>query len=306
MSFHIPVLLNASVDGLQVKENGIYVDATFGGGGHSREILNRLKTGRLIAFDQDPQAGENAKAVIKEDERFLFIQHNFRFLKNFIRYHGFQNLDGLLADLGVSSHHLNDPGRGFSYRFSGALDMRMNPGIPLSASVVLNTYNEERLMGVFRDYGEIHNARRLTSIIVQRRSSKEVSEIGEFLELIKPCIPVKNANKYLSKVFQALRIEVNGEIDSLRELLLQAGEILVPGGRLVIITYHSLEDRIVKNFIRAGNFAGEVVKDIYGNFETPFRMVNRKVIVADESELESNPRARSAKLRIGERTSSKL
>ncbi|UCG28288.1 MAG: 16S rRNA (cytosine(1402)-N(4))-methyltransferase RsmH, partial [Bacteroidales bacterium] len=276
------------------------VDATFGGGGHSAEILKRLTTGRLIAFDQDEDAERN---VIK-DERFLFIRQNFRFLQNNLRYRRIQSIDGLLADLGISSHHLDVPERGFSFMHSGELDMRMNRKSSLTAREILQNYSEEELLRVFTSYGEVRNSRKLVDFILQARSVKEIREVQHFVRVIRPCIQGKQTNKYLSQVFQALRIEVNQELVCLRKLLSQCIELIRVGGRLVVITYHSLEDRLVKNFIRSGNFEGEIEKDFYGNVKAPFFQVNRKVIVPGEEEIRKNNRARSAKLRIAERTAS--
>lgn len=294
MTYHIPVLLRESVDGLEINPEGIYVDATFGGGGHSREIIQRLKTGRLIAFDQDKDAERN---VIK-DERFLFIGQNFRYLRNNLRYHGVQSIDGLLADLGVSSHHLDLPERGFSFSHVGELDMRMNQRASLTARNVVNSYSEEELQEIFSSYGEIRNSKKLAGRIVQSRKEKPIEEIGQFVELIRPCIPATHEMKYLATVFQALRIEVNRELECLKELLSQSIELVKKEGRLVVITYHSLEDRMVKNFIKTGNVEGLLKKDFYGNVEVPFLPVNKKVIVPGATEIRRNSRARSAKLRI--------
>jgi len=294
MTYHTPVLLNESVDGLEINPEGIYVDATFGGGGHSREIIQRLKTGRLIAFDQDEDAEKN---VIK-DERFLFINQNFKYLRNNLKYHGIQSIDGLLADLGVSSHHLDVPERGFSFSHRGGLDMRMNRRASLTAGEVLNSYSEEDLQAIFSSYGEIRNSKKLAHRIIQARRERTVEEVQQFVELIGPCIPAKHESKYLAKVFQALRIEVNRELDCLNELLVQCVDLIKKEGRLVMITYHSLEDRMVKNFIRSGNVDGLLDKDFYGNIEVPFAPVNKKVIVPGAHEIRRNSRARSAKLRI--------
>ncbi len=294
MTYHTPVLLNESVDGLEINPEGIYVDATFGGGGHSREIIQRLKTGRLIAFDQDEDAERN---VIK-DERFLFINQNFRYLRNNLKYHGIQSIDGLLADLGVSSHHLDVQERGFSFSHRGGLDMRMNRRASLTAGKVLNSYSEEDLQGIFSSYGEIRNSKKLAHQIIQARRERTVEEVQQFVELIGPCMPAKHESKYLAKVFQALRIEVNRELDCLNELLVQCVDLIKKEGRLVMITYHSLEDRIVKNFIRSGNADGLLDKDFYGNIKVPFAPVNKKVIVPGATEIRRNSRARSAKLRI--------
>jgi 16S rRNA (cytosine1402-N4)-methyltransferase len=294
MEYHQPVLLNESISGLDIKPDGIYVDATYGGGGHSREILNRLKKGKLIGFDQDEDAVKN----IIDDERFIFIKHNFRFLKNFLRYYNITSIDGLIADLGVSSHHFDTPQRGFSFRFNGNLDMRMNTKSDFSAQDLVNSYSLDELTHIFRDYGELDNARNVARKIVEARQVKPLVEIRELLEIISDCLPKKNENQYLAKIFQAMRIEVNKEIDYLKEMLIQTVELLKPKGRLVIISYHSLEDRIVKNFIRSGRFEGDIETDVFGNINRPLDPVNRKVIVPNENELMANSRARSAKLRI--------
>jgi len=297
MKYHTPVLLHESVEGLNIKADGIFVDATFGSGGHSREILKRIRSGRLFAFDQDPDAEGN----LIRDSRFVFIRHNFRYLDNFLRYHGVKQVDGILADLGVSSHQFDDPVRGFSYRTSSMLDMRMNTFAPKTARDVLNRYSTEELVRIFREYGEVANAARLVSEIVEYRKQREIIDTGQFIEVIRSCIPRQQENKYLSKVFQALRIEVNDEMGSLKDLLLHSVQLLKPGGRLVVITYHSLEDRMVKHLIRSGNFAGTVEKDLYGHYRVPFRQIHRKVMVPRPDEIAKNPRARSAKLRIAER-----
>jgi len=295
--YHIPVLLDESLDGLNIQGDGDYVDVTFGGGGHSREILKRLQDGRLIAFDQDEDAAANAL----DDERFIFIRHNFRYIRNFLRYKEIDQVDGILADLGVSSHDFDVAERGFSFRFSGDLDMRMNRDSSLTAADIVNTYSEERLIAIFRDYGEVENARRLVRQIVAARQQKPIRTIDQFKEAIAPCVPKKTETKYLAKVFQALRIETNGELDVLKDFLQQSVDLLKPGGRLVVITYHSLEDRLVKNFIKTGNFEGKQEKDFYGNVSSALLSVNRKVIVPTDEEIERNPRARSAKLRIAEK-----
>ncbi len=296
-AYHIPVLLNESVEGLNIRKDGDYVDVTFGGGGHSREILNRLSAGRLFAFDQDEDAAANAF----DDPRFIFIRHNFRYIRNFLRYYKVGKVDGILADLGVSSHDFDVAGRGFSFRFSGDLDMRMNRDATKTAADIINEYDEEKLTRVFREYGEVENARRLVRQIVASRQAVSIKTIDQFKEAIAPCVPKKYETKYLAKVFQALRIETNGELDVLKDFLVQSAELLKPGGRLVVITYHSLEDRLVKNFIRTGNFEGKQEKDFYGNVSSGFEAINRKVIVPGDEEIERNPRARSAKLRIAEK-----
>lgn len=295
--YHVPVLLNESVGGLEIKANGDYVDVTFGGGGHSREILSRLKTGRLFAFDQD----EDAAANIINDERFFFIRHNFKYIRNFLKYYGVEHVDGILADLGVSSHDFDVAERGFSFRFDGDLDMRMNRDTTQTAADIANSYAEDRLREIFREYGEIDNAGRLARQIVTARQTKSVRTIEEFRLAIQPCVPKMQESKYLAKVFQALRIETNREMEVLHEFLEQSIELLKPGGRLVVITYHSLEDRMVKNFIKSGDFSGKQEKDFYGNVDSPLIAINRKVIVPTDEEIERNPRARSAKLRIAEK-----
>ncbi|TDO04910.1 16S rRNA (cytosine(1402)-N(4))-methyltransferase RsmH [Sunxiuqinia elliptica] len=296
-AYHIPVLLNESIEGLNIQPDGEYVDVTFGGGGHSREILKNIETGRLFGFDQDEDAAANAF----DDSRFVFVRHNFRYIRNFLRYHEVEQVDGILADLGVSSHDFDVAERGFSFRFSGALDMRMNRDAKLTAADIVNTYDEARLIQVFREYGEVNNAYRLAKQILAARQQKPVRTIDQFKEIIAPCVPKRTETKYLAKVFQALRIETNGELDVLKDFLEQSAELLKPGGRLVVITYHSLEDRLVKNFIKAGNFEGKQEKDFYGNVSSVLQAVNRKVIVPTEEEIERNPRARSAKLRIAEK-----
>ena len=297
--YHVPVMLHESLEGLDIQPSGVYVDVTFGGGGHSREILNRLNDeGELYGFDQDADAEKNIPA----DSRFVFVRSNFRYLYNFMRYHGVAGeVDGLLADLGVSSHHFDDSERGFSFRFDGDLDMRMNKRAGLTAADIVNTYEEERLANIFYLYGELKNSRKLASVIVKARNGQAIRTIGEFLEVIKPLFGREREKKELAKVFQALRIEVNQEMEALKEMLLAATEALKPGGRLVVITYHSLEDRMVKNIMKTGNVEGKAESDFFGNLNTPFRLVNNKVIVPDEAEIERNPRSRSAKLRIAEK-----
>lgn len=298
--YHVPVLLKESVDGLNIDAEGCYVDVTFGGGGHSREVLSRLGAeGHLYSFDQDADAEKNAEGF--DTERFTFVRSNFRFLKNFLRYHGVEQIDGLLADLGVSSHHFDDCERGFSFRFEGMLDMRMNQRAGRTAADVVNTYEEKRLADVFYLYGELKQSRKLAAAIVKARQGKRVETIGDFLEIVKPFFRNEREKKELAKVFQALRIEVNHEMDALREMLNGAKELLKPGGRLVVITYHSLEDRMVKNLMKTGNVEGQEDKDFFGKVNTPFRLVNRQVIVPSDDEMVKNPRSRSAKLRIAER-----
>lgn len=297
-TYHIPVLLKPSVDGMNIHPQGIYVDMTFGGGGHSREILSRLGDGgRLLGFDQDPDAEQN----IPNDPHFTFVRSNFRYLHNFLRYHGIEQVDGILADLGVSSHHLDDRERGFSFRFEGALDMRMNKRAGITAADVINTYSEEQLANLFFLYGELKNSRKLAAVLVKARMGQPITTINGFLDIVKPLFGREREKKELAKVFQALRIEVNQEMESLKDMLLAATQALRPGGRLSVITYHSLEDRIVKNIMKTGHVEGKAEKDFYGRVLTPFRLVNNKVIVPDAEEIEINPRSRSAKLRIAEK-----
>lgn len=297
-TYHVPVLLKQSVDGMNIIPAGIYVDVTLGGAGHTREILSRLGNGgHLYGFDQDEDAERNVPA----DSRFTFVRSNFRYLQNFMRYHGVEGVDAILADLGVSSHHFDDSQRGFSFRFDGALDMRMNKRAGHTAAELVNTLAEERLADIFYLYGELKNSRRLASAIVKARAEKPIKTINDFLAVIRPLFGREREKKELAKVFQALRIEVNEEMEALREMLQAATEILKPGGRLVVITYHSLEDRMVKNIMRSGNVEGRTEQDFFGNVQAPFRLVNSKVIVPDAEELERNPRSRSAKLRIAEK-----
>jgi 16S rRNA (cytosine1402-N4)-methyltransferase len=283
---------------MNLQPNGIYVDMTFGGGGHSKEILRQGDSNiRLFSFDQDADAEKN----IVDDSRFTFVRSNFRYLYNFLRYHQVEQVDGILADLGVSSHHFDDSERGFSFRFDGNLDMRMNKRAGITAADVVNTYDEERLANIFYLYGELKNSRKLASAIAKARNEKVIKTIGDFLEIVKPMFGREREKKELAKVFQALRIEVNQEMEALKEMLYAAAEALKPGGRLVVITYHSLEDRMVKNIMKTGNIEGKAEQDFFGNVQTPFRLVNNKVIVASNEEVERNPRSRSAKLRIAEK-----
>jgi 16S rRNA (cytosine1402-N4)-methyltransferase len=297
MSYHNPVMLNESMEGLAIKENGIYVDVTFGGGGHSKEILKRLKGGKLIGFDQDADALENKI----DDERFVLVPQNFKYLKNYLKMYGVKGVDGVLADLGVSSHQFDVGERGFSIRFDGPLDMRMNRKTDLTAEKIVNDYSEEDLIRLFREYGEIKNAKKLVFEIVSARLGARIKTTMELNEVVGVCVPGKMRNKYLAQVFQALRIEVNDEMGVLKDFLMQAKEVLNPGGRLVVITYHSLEDRLVKNFLRKGSFAGELEKDFFGNPLLDFKMINKKPIVSTAEELAINNRARSAKLRVAEK-----
>lgn len=297
--YHIPVLLNETVDGLNIKPGGIYVDVTFGGGGHSREILRRLSDdAHLYSFDQDADAEQN---IPDGDKRFTFVRSNFRYLKNWMRYYDVEHVDGILADLGVSSHHFDDEERGFSFRFDAPLDMRMNERAGANAADVVNKYDEERLANVFYLYGEMKNSRRLASTIVKARSAKTICTINDLLEVVKPLMPREREKKDLARVFQALRIEVNHEMEALQEMLEAALQVLRPGGRLSVLTYHSLEDRMVKNFIRAGRIDGKVQQDFYGRRLTPWRAINNKVILPSAQEQAENPRSRSAKLRIAEK-----
>ena len=296
--YHIPVLLHESIEGMNLQPGGVYVDVTFGGGGHSKEILRQGDESiRLYSFDQDEDAEKN----IVSDQRFTFVRSNFRYLHNFLRYHKVEKVDAVLAELGVSSHHFDDSERGFSFRFEGKLDMRMNKRAGMTAADVVNNYDEERLADIFYLYGELKNSRKLASAIVKARSNKQIVTIGDFLEIVKPMFGREREKKELAKVFQALRIEVNQEMEALKEMLYAATEALKSGGRLVVITYHSLEDRMVKNIMKTGNIEGKSEQDFFGNVQTPFRLVNNKVIVASDEEVSRNPRSRSAKLRIAEK-----
>ena len=315
-TYHVPVLLKESIDGLKVNKDGVFVDVTFGGGGHSREILRQMtemsqpdscgkgkSTGHLYSFDQDLDAIANAEGF--DTEHFTFVRSNFRYLKNFLRYYGVEKVDGILADLGVSSHHFDDSERGFSFRFDGPLDMRMNQKARMTAAEVVNSYDEKQLADIFYLYGELKQSRQLAARIVKARQRKHIETIGDFLEILSRSFSDKGVEsrekKELAKVFQALRIEVNQEMEALREMLTQATEMLKEGGRLAVITYHSLEDRMVKNLIRSGNCEGHEEKDFFGRINSPLRAVNNKVIVPTAEEQEQNPRSRSAKLRIAEK-----
>ncbi len=297
MQYHNPVLLKECIDGLNINPEGIYVDVTFGGGGHSREILKHLTTGKLYAFDQDEDAVKNTI----DDERFVLIKQNFRYLKNFLKMYNALPVDGLLADLGVSSHQFDEAERGFSIRFDARLDMRMDQNASQTAAEVLNTYSEDALKHVFRLYGEVDNAGYLASIIFHNRKDKQIETVNDLKTMILKCVKKGRENQYYAQVFQALRIEVNKELDVLQDLLIQSLEVLKPGGRLVVISYHSLEDRLVKNIMRSGKFEGDIEKDFYGNPLTPFKQITRKPIVPSEKENLENSRARSAKLRIAEK-----
>lgn len=308
-TYHVPVLLKESVDGLNIQSGGVYVDVTFGGGGHSSEILSRLdEQAHLYSFDQDADAEQNvmrsevgAERRFVDDPRFTFVRSNFRYLKNWMRYYGVESIDGLLADLGVSSHHFDDESRGFSFRFDAQLDMRMNKRAGKTAADIVNDYDEEALANLFYLYGEIKQSRRLAAAIVKARSQQRIATTQNLLGILEPIFKREREKKDLAKVFQALRIEVNHEMDALKEMLKSATELLKPGGRLSVITYHSLEDRIVKNIMKTGNVEGKRIQDFYGKIETPFTLINNKVIVPSENEQQENPRSRSAKLRIAEK-----
>ena len=305
-TYHIPVLLNESIDGLNIQPGGIYVDVTMGGGGHSHEILKRLDANaHLYSFDQDADAEANLKQNhgddLLNDERFTFVRSNFRYLKNWMRYHGVEQIDGLLADLGVSSHHFDDESRGFSFRFESPLDMRMNKRSSKTAADIVNNYAEEALADIFYLYGELKNSRKIASLLVKARQEKKIETTGDFIAVVEPLFKREREKKDLAKLFQALRIEVNGEMSALKELLTSVVDILKPGGRLSVITYHSLEDRIVKNIMKAGNIEGKIEQDFFGRINTPFKLINNKVIVPTDEEQEQNPRSRSANLRIAEK-----
>ena len=316
-TYHVPVLLKESVDGLHIKPNGIYVDVTFGGGGHSREILSRLGAdGHLFSFDQDADAENNifedsgdAKDYSNEqkgkrfvdDSRFTFVRSNFRFLKNWMQYYGIEQIDGLLGDLGVSSHHFDDESRGFSFRFDAPLDMRMNKRAGKTAADIVNEYDEEQLANLFYLYGELKNSRRIASALANARRQKPIATTSDFITAVEPLFKREREKKDMAKLFQALRIEVNHEMTALKEMLMAATDVMKPGGRLSIITYHSLEDRIVKNIMKTGNIEGKVEQDFFGHIDSPYKLINNKVIVPSEEEQSQNPRSRSAKLRIAER-----
>lgn len=297
-TYHVPVLLHESVDGLDIKSDGIYVDVTFGGGGHSKEILTRLgKRGHLYSFDQDADAENN----IVDDRRFTFVRSNFRYLRNWLRYYQIEEIDGLLADLGVSSHHFDDETRGFSFRFDAPLDMRMNKRAGKTAADIINEYDEGKLADIFYLYGEMKNSRRIANAIATYRQQQRISTTGDLIAATEKLMRSEKEKKDLARLFQALRIEVNHEMDALRDMLNGASQVLKKGGRLSIITYHSLEDRIVKNTMKAGNAEGKIEQDFFGRVSSPFRLINNKVITPDEQELQNNPRSRSAKLRIAEK-----
>lgn len=300
MSYHDPVMLTECIEGLNINPEGIYVDATFGGGGHANVILKNLgKTGQLFGFDQD----QDAKANSIDSENFTFVQQNFRYLDKALRIHGVRQVDGILADLGVSSHQLNVGARGFSFRFEAALDMRMNQQGERKADDILNNYSAEELQNIFSRYGELRNSKTLAEAIVTERQIRPIKTIGDFLNILNPLVRGQR-NKYLAKVFQAIRIEVNEEMEVLEDFLTAALKVLKPGGRLVIMSYHSLEDRLVKNFFKSGNFTGEQEKDFYGNINRPFKVITRKAVFATDEEVQQNSRARSARLRIAEKTKS--
>lgn len=316
-TYHVPVLLKESVNGLHIKPNGIYVDVTFGGGGHSREILSRLGAdGHLFSFDQDADAENNifedsgdAKDCSNEqkgkrfvdDSRFTFVRSNFRFLKNWMQYYGIEQIDGLLGDLGVSSHHFDDESRGFSFRFDAPLDMRMNKRAGKTAADIVNEYDEEQLANLFYIYGELKNSRRIASALTNARRQKPIATTSDFISAVEPLFKREREKKDMAKLFQALRIEVNHEMTALKEMLMAATDVMKPGGRLSIITYHSLEDRIVKNIMKTGNIEGKIEQDFFGHIDSPYKLINNKVIVPSEEEQSQNPRSRSAKLRIAER-----
>lgn len=316
-TYHVPVLLKESVNGLHIKPNGIYVDVTFGGGGHSREILSRLGAdGHLFSFDQDADAENNifedrgdAKDCSNEqkgkrfvdDSRFTFIRSNFKFLKNWMQYYGIEQIDGLLGDLGVSSHHFDDESRGFSFRFDAPLDMRMNKRAGKTAADIVNEYDEEQLANLFYIYGELKNSRRIASTLTNARRQKPIATTSDFISAVEPLFKREREKKDMAKLFQALRIEVNHEMTALKEMLMAATDVMKPGGRLSIITYHSLEDRIVKNIMKTGNIEGKIEQDFFGHIDSPYKLINNKVIVPSEEEQSQNPRSRSAKLRIAER-----
>ena len=296
--YHIPALLHESIEGLDIKPDGTYVDVTFGGGGHSKEILSRLgENGKLFGFDQDEEAYEN----VLHDDRFVFVRSNFRYLHNFLQYYQVEKVDGILADLGVSSHHFDDEARGFSFRYDSQLDMRMNQSAKQTAADILNNYEEDDLSKLFYQYGELRLSRKIASAIVFERQKKPITTVNEFLEIMNRFTQRDKEKKILAQAFQALRIEVNQELDALSEMLQQSVELLTVGGRLSVISYHSLEDRIVKNFFRSGNIEGNIEKDFYGNPLTNLKIINRKVIIPNEEEQRLNPRSRSAKLRIAEK-----
>lgn len=297
MMFHQTVLLKESIEGLAIRPDGIYVDATFGGGGHSIEILKHLKNGKLFAFDQDQSALDNAIS----DPRIVMIKSNFRFIRNFLKFHKAVPVDGIIADLGVSSHQFDDPTRGFSTRFEGELDMRMDQSKSLSAKQIVNTYSEERLITLFKAYGELPQARKIARLLMQARQFKEINTTQELKEILQSCAEKGRENKFFAQVFQAIRIETNQEMEALKELLAHGAQLLSHGGRFVVLSYHSLEDRLVKNFFKSGNFEGDIKTDFFGNQDVPFITINRKPILASEEEIDQNSRSRSVRLRIAEK-----
>ncbi len=297
MPYHVPVLLKESIDGLHVKPHGTYVDLTFGGGGHSLEILKKLETGKLFGFDQDSDAKRN----IIDNQNFIFVNGNFKYFKNFLKYHKIEKVDGILADLGLSSHHIDEPKRGFSFRFDAKLDMRMNSEAKLTAFDVINTYQDEDLYRIFKEYGELKSVYTLVNSILSARKEREIETTFQLIEVIENSAPKHKEHRFYAQVFQAIRIEVNQEIDVLKKMLLQTKDILKPGGRLVVISYHSLEDRLVKNYMKSGNFEGKQEKDNFGNITRYFKLINKKIIIPTDEENKVNTRARSAKLRIAEK-----
>lgn len=304
-TYHVPVLLKESIDGLNIHPEGIYVDVTFGGGGHSREILSRLsEKGHLFSFDQDADAEENIKTLsdLREmPKNFTFVRSNFRYLRNWMQYYGIERIDGLLGDLGVSSHHFDDEERGFSFRFDAPLDMRMNKRAGKTAADILENYKEEELANIFYLYGELRNSRQIAAAVMENRQKNPIRTTKDFQAVVEPLFRKERGKKETAKLFQALRIEVNHEMDALREMLEAAKDLLRPGGRLSVITYHSLEDRLVKNIMKSGNIEGKKKKDFYGNVDVPFRLINNKIIAPSKEEQAINPRSRSAKLRIAEK-----
>ena len=297
MNYHNPVMLKECINGLNIKPNGVYVDATFGGGGHSKAILDNLSDGKLYSFDQDLDVNQN----LFQDKRFKFIKSNFRYIKKFLKVEGIEKIDGLLADLGVSSHQIDSPKRGFSIRFNEKLDMRMNMEIPKSAVNILNEYSKEKLSEIFRRYGEFSNSNLIADKIIEFRKSNVIVNTNDLIQSLKVLTPSSKKNKFLARVFQAIRIEVNDELSCLIDLLNSCNELLKTNARIVVISYHSLEDRIVKNFIKKGNVEGKLVKDFFGNVKRNFKQLNNKIICPKEEEISNNPRSRSAKLRIAER-----
>ncbi len=297
MEYHVPVMLQQCIEALNIKPDGFYVDATFGGGGHSCEILKHIKTGKLIAFDRDNDAIPDWA-----DERLIFVNHNYRYMSNFLNYYEIEKVDGILADLGISSHHIDVPERGFSFRFDAPMDMRMNQEQKFTAATILNEYTEEQLRAIFKQYGELKRSFAIAKTIVKARAESPVETTFQLVELLQHLTQKKAENKFFAQVFQALRIEVNGELESLKKFLLACRKHLKPGGRLVVMSYHSLEDRLVKNFLRSDNFEGKSEADlIYGKQDLAFKLINKKVIVPSDEEMKQNNRARSAKLRIAER-----